>query len=50
MIVERQSIESARDTAIRVCDLSKEVIVREMTDFKDYIRPRWDDPVKPGKE
>ena len=38
IIVERENMEAARGAAIKVCDLSKEVIVREMTDFKDYTK------------
>ena len=38
MIVERKSIDAARDTAINLCDHSQEIIVREITELTDYSK------------
>lgn len=38
-ITERKSMEDAVTSAVNVCDHSKEIIVREITDLTDYTAP-----------
>jgi hypothetical protein len=44
-ITERKNMEAARQSAINICDHSKEIIVREVDEITDYTKVFENNPV-----
>lgn len=45
-ITNKKSLKEANETAVKVCDNSKEIIVREVTEITDFTKHKIEDQWK----